>query len=459
MAFGLANAIAQTPIFNTSLGIDHPQEVSKRGIIREQGISYYEHHKKGFFVYLPALSGGVNIVEMPEGWFVRDFRVVDSIAYFCGIDSVSTTALLGHFNIKNLQGGTGSVLFQRDTGIKVKMAILNRIAVSKTNNIISVMTIGKESRGFNPDMEGADRVVYIDNYSAPIGSIFTPSNSNELFWDVVRTENYFVTSGTSGFSSSNLIMRRAQINLVPAAFQSDFIGGIKYDSIINFESGVRATNLINDSIVMAAYINKVGESRTAMSLYTIDVYSANMDYRQDHNTLISYTGARMLPPRDMVYLPDYYALMVIDTNSMLSRGNTHILRLTPYLTSAVLAPWTILYIAPFYYYYDCPTDFNSLIDVSANSSMAAAGANWLNLDLSGVLPPENYTNNCVTTRNTDCFVRKKFGNKTFAEGRWDSYDRPLSDTTIVVQLGTLYPCPPEPLQQVSEIGDELELFK
>ena len=186
---------AQGPELHGTLGLENSFYHSSRGIIREQGIAYYEYQNQGYFVYVPAFSGSVNQVMTPTGWYIRDFSVMGDKAYFCGIDSITNTALLGHFEIGNLQVGFGNINFVRDYGISTQLTVLNRIAVCVNKDSVSVMAIGREVRGFNPEMDGADRVVYLANYSSMQGEIFAPSNSNELFWDVVSTDNYFVTAG------------------------------------------------------------------------------------------------------------------------------------------------------------------------------------------------------------------------------------------------------------------------
>jgi hypothetical protein len=378
-------------------------------------------------------------VKTPTGWYIKDFRVMGDKAYFCGIDSITNTALLGHFEIGNLQAGLGNINFVRDYGISTQLTVLNRIAVCVNKDSVSVMAIGREVRGFNPEMDGADRVVYLANYSSMQGEIFAPSNSNELFWDVVSADNYFVTAGTDGLNTSVLTMRRLPIGTGLSAFGTIFSIGYSYTCTEIFESGVRATNLNNDSIVMAAYIDKDLESSTWMALYTICVPTAQMDYRQEHYTYISYTGSRMLPPREMVYLRDSTALIVIDTNSF-TNNHTHILRLTPYVTPAVLVPWIYLYVTSYYFNYDCKVEYNSLIATSGSSCMAAAGANWLRLDFQGLVPPPGYHNGCIRNyNNVDCFNRIVLSETPIRGGACIDYDRTVIVDVNPVQIAEIHP--------------------
>lgn len=187
MMLGLATIHAQSTVLSATAGLESSPTPSSRGIIRERGIAYYEFNGNGCFVHLPTLMGTNNQVETPTKWYIRDFHVVDGIAYFCGIDSNDFSALLGHFHIANLINGMGSIVFHRDYGIASKLSVLNRIAVCHYKDSVGVLAIGRESRGFNPEMDGADRVVYLSDYSSMTGCIFTPSNDYDrpLFAETV----------------------------------------------------------------------------------------------------------------------------------------------------------------------------------------------------------------------------------------------------------------------------------
>lgn len=459
MAFGLATVYAQGVELYGSLGLENSLYNSSRGIIREQGIAYYEYQGHGYFVHVPTFSGSLNLVPTPSGWYIRDFHVVNGIAYFCGIDSNDhITALLGHFNVDELVAGVSNVSFHRDNGIATRMAVLNRIAVYGGKDSVAVMAIGREQHGINPDMDGADRVIYLSNYSSMTGTIFSSTKSNELFWDVVLTDNYFVTVGSFGFGS--MTMRSVHIGTGMTSFLPIFSNGYSYPSSDIYLSGVRATNLNNDSIVMAVYFDKVVETITAMNLFTVDVPTAHMKYHQEHYTPIGHTGMRMLPPREMVYLPNYTALFVIDTNSF-TDNKMHCLRLTPYLTPNVLTPWIYLYTSCAYYHIDCKVDYNSLTTLSGNSCIAAAGANWLKLDLLGLLPQPGYHNFCIYTFGIDSFKREVFDSVPFFYGEYKDYDRPTIVEICSVDHHDIFPCyrgPDTPITSKDIIKDIKEII-
>lgn len=410
LLFGLAAADVHAQVYaELSNGSN-----TDRGIVREQNISYYEEGGNGYFVYLPALSSGsVNQVNVPLKWSIRDFHVIDGVAYFCGTDLNNNTALLGHFNIGNLLLGN-PVYFYRDINIGARLAVLNRMAVyrNKVDGVVSIMAIGREARGINPDMGGADRVVYIKDYASTAGCIFSnPDNTNELFWDVVLTDNYFVTAGTDTINAF-ITMRKVPIGTGLPAFPPIFRNGYKFPYSVDFVSGARMTSIKNDDVVIALYSKDDVFQINCMHLFTIDAQNAQMHYHQKHTALIyPYITGSLLPPREMVYLPNSTALMVIDTCSRWDNSSkSHILRLTPYPTVSIGS-----YYVPQYYYHCDSIDtttkvkHNSLTVISPTSCITAAGDKWLKIDLQDpYLPPIAHKSRCITSLSTDCFIEPTY---------------------------------------------------
>ncbi len=421
MAFGVTMTDVRAQVYTEIMG----GATTSRGIIREQNISYYEDaNGQGVFVYLSAFSGNVNTIKTPPTWSIRDFHVVNRIAYFCGIDKSDRTALLGHFDITNLQTGSGSINFNRDINICPMMSILNRLAVHKAkgNDTVSIMAIGRRENGLDPDKYGADRVVYIKDYASMTGCIFrNPGNPNELFWDVVLTNNYFVTAGADTVDKT-LIMRRVPVGTVIPAFPAFFNNGYSYLCTNKFMSGVRATHIENDDVVMAAYFDSQIDPRTWMHLFTIKVPGAVMLHHQHHLMSVypNPTG-RLLPPKEMVYMPNYSALMVIDTISTLTHIS-HIVRLNPY---PIGIPIGSLYMPPFYragtiILNYLTIKYNSLTSISSTTCIAAAGGRWLKLDLS-TLPLTPSSTGCIEVETKDCFIDAEYSASDINEGTSMSY--------------------------------------
>ena len=73
-------------------GFYHDNCDSEDGIVRDNIVYYEETGGRCYFAYTPSsvFSATVSVynrVQIPEKWYVRDFRVVDGVAYFCGVDN------------------------------------------------------------------------------------------------------------------------------------------------------------------------------------------------------------------------------------------------------------------------------------------------------------------------------------------------------------------------------------
>ncbi len=400
LAFGMSLTHAQTDVI-ADLGVGG----SPRRIIREQSISYYEEsNSQGYFAYLPTFNVNSYRVKVPTYWSIRDFHVIGSTAYFCGTITDKKIALLGHFDISNLQSGLGSTTFYYDTLASI-LSILNRIAVSDTKGCISIMAIGSESPGVNPDMDGSDRVFYTADYASFQSCIFHPDNGKELFWDVVATDNYFATSGTIGLDTNFIVMRSVPIGSDLPTFQSVFSTAHIYTNTNNFSSGIRASRLGLDTIAFAAYTDSAHISW--MQVFTINVPTAIMHHNQYSGMQYGIPSHHRLAPRDMVYLPDSSALFVVDTALHYSPNNQSILKLNPYPTTA--------YFPKFYFEKNCNSAFHSLVPLPAVGCMAASGDIYLKLDL-GILPPPTQMDSCIVALINDFFIQKCLSNSLSTTG-------------------------------------------
>ena len=227
-AAGLQWVAAQNTRFYYDLNNPHGMGIN-RGIIRDNNIVYYEDSGNGYFAYIPSFVIPAmvtptlyNRVQIPEKWTVKDFRVVGGIAYFCGRDNNSERALLGHFDISDLFSFPGQVVFYRDVNIVGPLDVLNRIAVKTDKTTVSVMAIGNDIQPGDPEGISSNKVLYIDDYAATTGCIFSSSDSEELFWDVVSTENCFTVAGTHMQVPNMLTMRRVMFGTPVAAFLATF---------------------------------------------------------------------------------------------------------------------------------------------------------------------------------------------------------------------------------------------
>jgi hypothetical protein len=404
IAAGLPSSWCQSYIFN-----EHGTTGNYyNGIIRSQYITYYETQYIGYFAYIPTLNGTFSSVKVPAGWRVKDFRVVNDTAYFCGTDLSNNTALLGHFCINNLLSGSGTVDFYRETGISSWMRILNRMAVyfNKKNNRLSVMAIGQTTNP-DPEMSGADRVVYIPDYNSSQACLFE-NTPNEYFWDVASTDNFFALLGTTRIGGNTMTMRCVPTGTNAAGFTSAITNSRQYSCTLLFSSGIRATAFDLDYVAAASYHKKSTGSGWdyGMQIFTLHMPSMQMLYNQRYTMGTPSEPAFSLPPRDMANLPDSNALMVIDTHMC-----------HPYYGVAKLNPYPTSSYCPVYYFYD-NTNFTKLKSIAATTPgacMASGDAQWLKIDLNTLGYPA-YSNNCIKSYRADFDIFTTYDNFQYDPG-------------------------------------------
>ena len=253
-------------------------------------------------------------------------------------------------------------------------------------------------------MNGADRVFYSVDYALMQGCLFNP-NDSVLFWDVVATDNYFATSGTMGLATKDMVLRSVPIGTALSSFHSYFSNGHIYTNTNKYASGIRAARLGLDTVAFAAYIDSSYISW--IQVFTINVPTALMHYNQYSGMQYGIPSHRRLAPRDMVYVPDSTALMVIDTEYNFSFNHESILKLHPYPITA--------YFPKFYISRNIYTPFHSLVPLSTVSCMVASGDSWQILDL-GSLPPPTEMDNCIVAFINDYFIRSNISDSLFITG-------------------------------------------
>ena len=391
-----------------------------RGIIRDNNIAYFEQSQQDkYFAYIPTFVHSVPAtnhtyyrVSIEDNW--RDFRVLNGVAYFCGIDKGNNTALMGHFDISNLVNGSGNISFYRDVNLAGRLRSLNRIAVKSDKTTVSVMAIGNERNEENPEQPGSsDMGLYIDDYNAMTGCIFAPDFYGEVFWDVVSTESCFAVTGIQGYRTNLLTMRQVPFGTSISAFPTFFGNRNTYLCAHNFNGGVQSAALGGDTIAVAVHytydtsISSLTYKRFGIQVSTIHVPSAQM-LKNQWSKYMGPEDVVFSTPRDMVYLKDSTALMIIDT--------------TPYVESGVLRidPYPTAFYVPQFYFYDVSFQYDPVIGeivalpqciekpyyalaaLSPGKCVASAGAKWLVLDFS-TTPLPSYANNCVGSYTIDMY--------------------------------------------------------
>lgn len=412
-------------------------------IVRTDRITYYEETGQGFFAYLNTFFGTFYCVKIPSNWSVRDFRVLENTVYFCGTDTRLQTALLGHFDLSNLIAGSGNITFYHDANIGEQFAILTRIAVAGKGTDVSVMAIGQKSPRVDPDVYGCDRVLYIENYLAGTGCIYSPYVSYpETFWDVVATNNYFVMAGSDlsnpPTQTHNIFMHKVLIGTSTANFLTDFEYRHEYTCPLDDISGVRAVAFGKDSVVFASYhkfSTGYNSEDMGMQFITLDVPSGQMEFYQRYSQAYINLPWPIIAPRDMVYMPRFKSLMVID--DILNYGY-------PPNTILMINPRPDPSIIPVYSYYGAPffinTHFSQATSLTIDSTVCCLASydygygngGWTRLDLSSVLPL--YYDHCITTYMADMFVYPDWPTNALKTGFTDLYRMSLLSETRGVSL-------------------------
>ena len=409
-----------------------PTTTTQHGIIRQNNIAYYElSGGTGWFVYFSSLNPGALSyrVKVPEGWSIKDFHIIDTTAYFCGTNTNTHTALLGHFGIPNLVAGTGNITFYYDMN-KLGLAVLNRMAVNGDKRAENIIAIGLEDIYNDPDTKGADHVLYVENYHGPgTCRLFLIGDKYELYWDVVKTDNYFVVAGTDNPISNTLIMRRVPVGTPATIFLPNFEVRHWFTCPDAFASGICMSALNNDSVIMASYCQK--PPYTALRLYTLSAATGQMDYNQ-YNWRPASENMFLAPPPDMTYLNNRRELMLIDTIFL---GRSQFYRLNPYPTS-----W--MYVPSYYYFITPGHSYSSLQPVPPNGFIAAEKEGWLMLDL-GTLPAPAYSTDCFYSYTTDMFTDTTYTKHTDTMGKDEPHQISFGSVINNIESHGLHQeCPP-----------------
>ena len=366
---------------------------SSHGIIRENSIAYYEANNIGYFAHVPpsfAISG--HRVKIPEGWSIKDFHVKNNTAYFCGTDRSSGTALLGHFDISNLVSGGSTVTFYRNNLGCNSLSILNRIAVYNDKNYLSLMAIGSELPGVDPTLYGADAVLYAADYSKGSFCIYRNLEYGEVFWDVVSTEQYISLVGSKTLPSSMFTLHCVPAGMDICASPEAIRMYRVFPSTLDISSGIHAAALNADTIALASYFRN--STQRGLQVFTVHAPTAYMAFNQRYTVPATSSPCPTLAPRDLAYLSDSNALMVVDT----SFGNhPAVLRVNPYPTAYPF------YCAPYFFKDNDTVLYTSIACVAPGMLMAACKALWTRFEL-GLLPPPAYSNSCIGSFDADIFI-------------------------------------------------------
>ena len=416
-----ASSMAQV-VYVESVGASN----SDRGIVRENDIAYFEERGQGYFAYIPSLGALTYYrAKIPEKWRILDFHVMDGIVYFCGYNTLNTTALLGHFAISNLIAGSASYQIFYDNNIGNYLTVLNRIAIAKDKQTgtLSVMAIGRNDNT-DPERNGSNRVVYLDNYySGTPGCIFNTQLDDDpgRYWDVVTTESFFVMVGTRTFPTNTMTLRKVHRGTSNAAFLSIFNQCYYYPCDYRFYSGIRATALNGDYIAASSYYDYGSTIDGKLQLFTINTVTSQMEYNRRFIGLVFDYGDFTIP-REIAYQPATKRVMVLG-NILTDSTSSFILDMDPYSSSAIDVP-------NLYFKYKRNNNippaklFTSLIPAASDVMKVACGASWMLLDQT-ILPPMEKTDGCIGCFTTDIFLYSSDTNTSKSSGEVFNFNRSM----------------------------------
>lgn len=397
---------------------------SDRGIVRENDIAYFEERGQGYFAYIPSLGASSYYrAKIPEKWRILDFHVMDGIVYYCGYNTLNSTALLGHFAISNLIAGSASYQIFYDNNIGNYLTVLNRIAIAKDKQTgtLSVMAIGRNDNT-DPERNGSNRVVYLDNYySGTPGCIFNTQSDDDpgKYWDVVTTESFFVMVGTRTFPTNTMTLRKVHRGTSNVAFLSDFNQCYYYPCDYPFFSGIRTTALNDDYIAAASYYNYGSSIDGKLQLFTINTVTSQMEYNRRFIGLVFDYGDFTIP-REITYQPATRRVMVLG-NILTDSTSSFIIDLDPFSSAAMDVP-------NLYFKYERNNNippakmFTSLIPVASDVMKVACGASWMLLDQT-ILPPIEMTDGCIGCFTTDIFLYPSSTNTLKKSGEIYDFNR------------------------------------
>lgn len=174
-------------------------------------VSYHEEDKKGIF---SLLDGGivVNTLSLPDFHFVTDFEIDGGIVYFCGeyiVSSSSTIAILGSFSLADFYIQSPHIDFYR---FNAKTHAYFKKMEMFFDPILMQNIITAIGHSYDKDLNG-NRSNQSDFLAISDGSFlffnyydFLPTD--EIYHDVIETDNYIVLSGEIANQGNTLAFRR-----------------------------------------------------------------------------------------------------------------------------------------------------------------------------------------------------------------------------------------------------------
>lgn len=174
-------------------------------------VSYHEEDKKGIF---SLLDGGivVNTLSLPDFHFVTDFEIDGGIVYFCGehiVSSSSTIAILGSFSLADFYIPLPFIDFYH---FNAKTHAYFKKMEMFFDPILMQNIITAIGHSYDKDLNGnrsnqSDFLAILDG-SFSFFNYYDFLPTDEIYHDVIETDNYIVLSGGIANQGNTLAFRR-----------------------------------------------------------------------------------------------------------------------------------------------------------------------------------------------------------------------------------------------------------
>lgn len=326
-----------------------PYDITKT-IVKElsfpKTVSYVETTNSHYFCYADN-SMTVNCHEIDPNIFVRDFKILDDVVYFCGYDITNgCQGVWGHFRVVDLM--SGSMPYETYRGFscsKNTVDTLHNLVVYSINGKNHIVTVGTTNdgaslkNGCTIDITPSTSGIYAWDYTIGI----TPDATDERIKYVCETDNLVVTAGSSSlFPEMETYRVHKKNNIFSTTGMQDNIWYFSYSNTYPF---VRNTNKFaiththDDNMAMAFYAKDLNfflvhnPNYHCILYYEYDMSALTLGVISTLNSLAVSTFQYPFEVEDLVYSSTNNSLSLLITGSLpitpLSGNGSIVAEITP----------------------------------------------------------------------------------------------------------------------------------
>ena len=371
-AFGGLNIPATNPSFSIIRTVD-PQ----------RAIAYYVVGGATHFLSRVGMDAYVYEAKLGGNIKVNDIRVVGDDVFFCGQNTATQRAIIGHATVSDIEGANLHIkcfeveplplpLTRTSSTMKRLAAYIDATGkfriVAIGEFIYSSLSTGLPSWLSCPNISGcrayfAVEYTYLGGVWTPINGKFLCDNSRyEHADDVVVTDNWVAIVSTYP-TRDEMIIHRCDRNNVLNSFDNYF------GYVVPYQEGIyTCCHMKGDTIAMVARYSTLGTAPYEARMRTVDLATMTMTSSQ------SYVLLYKTDPIEIVYLPNNATLVML-MQQMFPSSVSHyaFVYWKPYIPSS--------YVADVIYDYNDYL-FNSVDRLTPKHIVAAGGDYWAEKDVS-----------------------------------------------------------------------------